>query len=91
LDLPIREMPEFYNRIGAPKGKTDVIFITDAECHIPDADRDRFLAWKKEAKVKLTSLIIRNEAGNLDAISDDCYNVPKIDVNEEGVAAALSF
>jgi uncharacterized protein with von Willebrand factor type A (vWA) domain len=30
LDVPVQEMPEYYLRLNAPPGKTDVVFITDA-------------------------------------------------------------
>src|SRR5688572_11667512 len=35
LDIPVREMPQYYQALNAPPGKTDVLFITDARCHIP--------------------------------------------------------
>src|SRR4029077_2406987 len=31
LDIPVREIPEFYRRLGAPAGITDLVFITDAQ------------------------------------------------------------
>src|SRR5438105_947688 len=47
LDLTIDEMPDIYRRLGAPQGRTDVIFVTDAQLRIPVSSRDRFLSWKR--------------------------------------------
>ena len=35
LDVPVREMPGLYQRLGAPAGITDVVFVTDAQARIP--------------------------------------------------------
>ena len=35
LDVPVRELPDYYRRLGAPPGQTDVILVTGAPCHIP--------------------------------------------------------
>src|SRR5262249_31742576 len=40
LDVPVREMPRYYTQLKAPQGRTDVLFITDALCHIPTELRD---------------------------------------------------
>jgi hypothetical protein len=32
IDVPVREMPRIYRQLNAPLGKTDVIFLTDAQC-----------------------------------------------------------
>src|SRR3954451_12572232 len=42
LDVPVREMPDYYQRLGAPNGITDLVFITDARCQIDAATRSRF-------------------------------------------------
>jgi uncharacterized protein with von Willebrand factor type A (vWA) domain len=45
MDVPVRELPEFYRAMKAPAGDTDVIFITDAVCHIPAETQAAFVAW----------------------------------------------
>ena len=52
LDVPVRELPRMLAELGAPKGVTDVVVVTDAQCRIPDADRDRFLAWKRAGRAR---------------------------------------
>lgn len=90
LDVPVREMPDYYQRLGAPVGKTDVIFITDAICRIPVKLRDAFCAWKKQVQARLISLIIRSTPGDLLAISDEVHEVPSLDVSEAAVERVLS-
>src|SRR5207253_5886136 len=58
LDVPIAELPDFHRRLGAPRGRTDVILVTDAQARIPDDLRDHFLAWKRAARVKVTALVV---------------------------------
>src|SRR4029077_15252746 len=29
IDVPVRELPDYYAQLRAPKGKTDVLFLTD--------------------------------------------------------------
>lgn len=91
LDVPVREMPEFHLRIGAPPGITDVIFVTDAQCNIPEADRDAFLHWKQEARARLISLVIDNPPGDLAAISDEVHTVTAITTQAEAVSRVLSL
>jgi uncharacterized protein with von Willebrand factor type A (vWA) domain len=91
LDIPVREMPEFYRRIGAPAGQTDVIFVTDAVCHLGDADRDAFNAWKASVKARLIALVIGTEGGDLSSIADEVRPVPCLDPAGEEVGRVLSL
>ncbi len=91
LDVPVREMPDYWKRFGPPREQTDVIFITDAICHIPQDIQQAFTKWKTSVKARLTTLVIRSEAGDLAAISDECHLVPSLDVNEGGVDKILSI
>jgi uncharacterized protein with von Willebrand factor type A (vWA) domain len=91
LDVPVREMPGFYAAMKAPVGDTDVIFITDAVCHIPAEIRATFVAWKHSVKARLITLVIRNEPGDLEAISDEIHVVPSLDADESAVESVLSL
>src|SRR5205085_9702262 len=44
LDVPVRELPRYYAELRAPRGVTDVLFLTDAKCRLPAAVRDTFRA-----------------------------------------------
>jgi uncharacterized protein with von Willebrand factor type A (vWA) domain len=91
LDVPVREMPDYYQRLGAPAGQTDVVFITDAICRIPKNLQERFCAWKQKAKARLLSLVIASTPGDLTAISDEVYELPSLSVTEDGVERVLSI
>ena len=90
LDLPVREMPEYYRRFGAPTGETDVIFITDAVAQIPQSAREAFIAWKNEVRARLISLVIDHPPGDLAAISDEVHSVRSLAVDEEAIGRVLS-
>jgi uncharacterized protein with von Willebrand factor type A (vWA) domain len=72
-DLPVSEMPAIFAEIGAPEGKTDLIYISDAQLRINTKHAEAFLEWKASVKAKLTSLVIGSEPGDLVTISDKVH------------------
>jgi uncharacterized protein with von Willebrand factor type A (vWA) domain len=90
LDVPVREMPRYYEQLRAPAGVTDVIFITDAQCRIPADLREHFIAWKQQVKARLITLVIESSPGDLAAISDEVHQVNSLAVSEAGVEHVLS-
>src|SRR3954469_19098548 len=90
LDVPVREMPRYYQDLKAPAGRTDVVFITDAQCHIPAGLRDRFNGWKKQVQARLITLVIRSAPGDLAAISDEVHQVQSLSASEAAVERVLS-
>ena len=90
LDLPVREMPDYYRRLGAPAGVTDLIFVSVAIARIPSPVAESFLAWKASVHARLISLVIDNEPGDLAAISDETHTVRSLSVEEDGVGRVLS-
>lgn len=91
LDVPINELPRMYREIGAPRGETDLVILTDAKCRIPGELRDRFLSWKQAARVRITSLILGSAAGDLDTVSDEVHSVRSLDPTEDAVGRVLSL
>jgi uncharacterized protein with von Willebrand factor type A (vWA) domain len=91
LDVPLQEMPDYYRRLGAPAGKTEVVFVTDAQCVVPEDVAQRFLAWKAEVRARLISLVIDSEPGDLGRLSDEAHTVKSLAVTEEGVERVLSI
>jgi uncharacterized protein with von Willebrand factor type A (vWA) domain len=91
LDIPVREMPGYYRQLKAPQGRTDVLFITDAICHLGREVKAQFLAWKHSVQARLISLVIESTPGDLSDISDEVHLVPALSVNEEGVERVLSI
>jgi uncharacterized protein with von Willebrand factor type A (vWA) domain len=91
LDVPVREMPDYYRRLKAPAGKTDLIFITDAILRLPGDVEQRFKAWKHAAQARLISLVIQSRPGDLARISDEVHELDALDVKEVGVESVLSL
>ena len=91
LDVPLRELPDYYRQLRAPAGKTDIICITDAQCVVPQDVARRFLAWKAQVKARLLSLIIGNRPGDLAPLSDEAHTLRALDVGEEAIARVLSL
>ncbi len=91
LDVPVRELPRYYEQLKAPKGDTDVIFVTDAVCRIPAGVRDDFLAWKRVTRARLISLVVGGEPGDLAGVSDESYRVESLAATEEAVGRTLDI
>jgi uncharacterized protein with von Willebrand factor type A (vWA) domain len=91
LDVPVQELPDYYQRLSAPVGKTDVILITDAICCIPKKLQQAFLAWKQKVQARVISLIVASEPGDLAGISDEVHKVPSLAVTEAAVERVLSI
>ncbi len=91
LDLPIRELPDYYRRLGAPAGVTDVVFVTDALCRIPPDLAARFTAWKRSVGARVISLVIGNDPGDLAHVSDECHRVAALSPDDPAVGRALSL
>src|SRR5947209_2046914 len=90
LDVPVRELPRFYEELKAPRGVTDVLFLTDAKCRIPADVRETFVAWKHQVRARLISLVIGNDPGDLAGVSDETHRVESLAVTEDAVGTALS-
>jgi len=92
LDVPLVKTPNYYDSMNAPKGKTDMLLITDAIVHAPEAMGNSFMEWKKRAQCKMTTIVIgQDDAGDLNRLSDQVYCVPTIQADGEAVAAAVSI
>ena len=86
----MRELPGYYEKLGAPVGRTDVIFVTDAICRIPARLQEEFCAWKEQARARVISLVIQSTPGDLAAISDEVHEVPSLAVSEAAVERVLA-
>lgn len=91
LDVPVREMPRMYAELHAPAGDTDVLFLTDAKCQIPDDVARKFAKWKAESKARLITLVIQSEPGDLIGISDEVHLVPSLLTDHAAVERVLSI
>lgn len=93
MDVPLVELPtRYWKELGAPRGKTDLILITDAICRVPVEMRDNFNSWKEREKVRCISIILNQPtAGELQSVSDEVYLTSTISPDEEGIERCLSI
>ena len=91
IDVPVREMPRIYQQLQAPVGITDLIFITDAQCRLPDELQAAFLAWKTSVQARLITLVIDSPARDLARISDEVHLVKSLALEETGIDRVLSI
>ena len=91
LDVPIAELPGFYQELGCPVGKTDVLLVTDALCRIPAKLQQEFLAWKTRVQARVISLIVEGKPGDLAFLSDALHQVDVLTPEGEAVGQILSL
>lgn len=94
LDVPIHELPfcywpEFIDQ-GMPRGKTDVLLVTDAVVECPDYMRDRWNKWRAEENVRSYGIVIGSRIGGLEHIVDRAWSVDCLDGTSEAVIESLS-
>lgn len=90
-DVPLKELPAKWDSLGCPKGKTDIICITDAIVDVPDKVQRDFRAWKEREQVKLVTLVLDSPPGDMAAVSDRVHQVKSLSLEEEAVAEALTI
>lgn len=72
-DVPIDRLPKQWNDIKPPKGKTDIIFLTDALVRVKQSIVDNFNQWKKSALAKVQTVVVggyTNNKSQLHEVSD---------------------
>lgn len=69
LDLPVDVLPHVWPQIKAPKGKTDIIMITDCHLHVPP---ELGLVWNefRRAEKARTSIYVVGERSRRDKQAD---------------------
>ena len=90
-DVPVEEMPAIFTEIGAPVGKTDLVYITDAELRISQKKATEFTTWKASVKARLVSLVINTDPGHLTLISDEVHLINSLDPAEAGIKKVFSL
>lgn len=90
--VPLVTLPEKWEQIGAPRGQTDVILITDGLLDVDDRTRTTFNAWKSAEHVKLFTLIIDEpDAGDLAAVSDRVWTLPDLSIETDAIQEIVSL
>lgn len=89
--VPFDKVPnEYWKEMGAPKGKTDMILITDGRLRIPGEMTDRFLKWKELEKVRLISIVLESQPGDLSKVSNEVHCIPALSVDCEAALSCMS-
>lgn len=79
-------VPSYWDLYDVPRGKTDVILISDGLVDISDQMKFRFNDWKKRENVKCYSIIIDCDAGPMMDVSDRLWKVKSLGVMTEAVS-----
>lgn len=93
LDVPLVELPAMWNefvKVGMPRGKTDMIMISDGLVRVPPHIQESFNAFKTREKVKLTVLCVQGTGSNINVVADEVHHVPAISPDGEAVGSILS-
>jgi uncharacterized protein with von Willebrand factor type A (vWA) domain len=95
-DVPLEQLPfEYWQQFvlqGLQRGRTDVVLITDAYLHAPDAVVERYKAWAADEQVKTYTIVIgETDAGDLAQVSDRLWCVPCLDMDEACMEELLAL
>lgn len=92
LDVPLQELPgTYWEEMKAPKGKTDVIMITDAIVHAPHDMIASFNQWKTREQVRCISIVLNYQAGDMEKVSDEVHVIPNLTVDCEATSRCLTI
>jgi uncharacterized protein with von Willebrand factor type A (vWA) domain len=92
-DVPLVQLPTVYwQELDCPRGKTDVVIVTDGLVDIPDQVRENFNTWRKLENCNVQVVIIgEDRAGDLEKVADRVHLMPALTVESEGVEDILSI
>ncbi len=94
LDVPLKTIPDNWQALGCPEGKTDMIIVSDGIVSIPDDLRASFTAWKEREQVKLYTILL--ECGDVDGcdlstVSDRIWNLENLDLENDAIQEVMSI
>jgi uncharacterized protein with von Willebrand factor type A (vWA) domain len=92
LDVPLDKLPnEHWAAMDPPRGKTDVIMVTDAMVTAPQRMVEQFNAWKVKEKVRCISIVLGSRAGDLEKVSNEVHCIPGLTVDCTAAASCMSI
>lgn len=92
LDVPLVQLPTVYwDELSCPKGKTDVILITDAIVHAPSDVVETFNAWRATEKAKCYGIVLGSSPGDLEKVCDRTWSIDALGVEQDCVGELLSL
>lgn len=92
LTLLLDTLPnQYWAEFGCPKGKTDIITITDAAVRANPRLVKSFNQWRKDNQVKSYGLILDASPGDLRLVCDANWCLDDLDLSSDGVKQVLSI
>lgn len=92
LDVPLEQLPnKYWQEMQAPKGKTDVIIVTDAIVRAPQTMIDKFNDWKQAEQVRCITLVLGDAPGDLAKVSNEVHCIPSLTVDCDAAASCMSI
>jgi len=88
--VPFDDAEKLFVETRAPRGKTDILLVTDGETHSTPEMLQKFLDWKKENQARLISLVIDCDGSTVGPYSDELHTLQALSTAEDGVVAAVS-
>lgn len=91
-DVPLKTVREkYWVEMGAPKGKTDLITITDGGMHVPEDMLKDFLEWKQKEQVKHYGIIIDDDPQQFGESCDQIWKIKSLSIEESCVSELVSI
>lgn len=96
LDVPLVELPTVYwaefMRQGMPRGKTDVIIVTDAIVNADDEMVASYRRWAAAESVSTFGIVIgRSVVGDFERVCDRYWAIKELSLDSQAVEEVLSI
>lgn len=82
---------KYWTEFNTPRGKTDIVVITDGEVSADPQSIERFNLWKKKQNAKCFGLIVDQKPGALAYACDQYWMLGDFSLMEDGVQQILSI
>jgi uncharacterized protein with von Willebrand factor type A (vWA) domain len=79
-----------WKKMGCPEGKTDVIFITDAQANFGDHLVKTFGDWKLANQVKCYGISVASSTGDMGKVCDHCCRIDQFGMQSQSVREILA-
>lgn len=79
-----------WKQMGCPVGRTDVIFITDAQANFGDHLVNTFNQWKAENTVKCFGISVASSTGDMAKVCDSCCRIDQFGMQSQDVREILA-
>lgn len=88
---PLETIPSQWESMGCPRGKTDMILLTDGEMRLHPTTATRFNEWKKRENVKMHLLAIGVMPGELAKTADRVTTLNELNIDGISSSGCLAI